>query len=178
MRRVVSCIVLLLVFAALGCSQAVKVGQVYDDVDFATYKTYAWVPRPEGSVGVPAGRQMYLEDAMTKNIEEQLAAKGFAKVSENPDVLVGYWYGFADRPAGSIDTPVDYTKDYSDRQVWESGGGVIRVDLVDPKTQKIVWRGTAEGAVNVDPTPEMVEKNVNRAITQIFAQYPPPKPVR
>jgi len=173
MRRIGLCIALLLGLAALGCSQMLKVDQVFDDVDFATYKTYAWMPRSEGDVGVSVGRQKYMEDALTKNIEQQLAAKGFAKVPENPDVLVGYWYGLVEQESGSVDFTVDYTKDYSNRKVWDSGGGVIRVDLVNPKTNNIVWRGTAHGAANIDPTPDMVEKNVNHAVTEIFAQYPP-----
>jgi hypothetical protein len=176
MRRLRLSVALFLAFAAVGCSQAVNVDQVFDDVDFATYKTYAWMPRPEGDAGVPTGRQKYLEDALTKTIEQQLATKGFAKVSENPDVLVGYWYGLADEEPGSANFTVDYTKSYSNRAVWEGGGGVIRVDLVNPKTTRIVWRGRAEGAVNIDPTPDMVEKNVDRAVTKIFTQYPPKKP--
>jgi len=176
MRRLRLCVALLLTFAALGCSRTVNVGQVFDDVDFTTYKTYAWMPRPEGDAGVPAGRQKYLEDALTKTIEQQLAAKGFAKVAENPDLLVGYWYGLADEETGSVDFTVDYTTSYSNRKVWESGGGVIKVDLVNPKTARLVWRGTAHAAANVDPTPDMVEKNVDRAVTKIFAQYPPKKP--
>lgn len=176
MRRVGLCIVLLLGFAAFGCSPMVEVNQRYDDVDFGAYKTYAWVPRPEGDVGVPEGRQKYLEDALTKTIEQQLAAKGFTKVSENPDVLVGYWYGLANRETGTVDFAVDYTQYSTNREVWSSGGGAIRVDLINPKTERIVWCGTATGAVNVDPTPEIVERNVNRSVTKIFAQYPPRKP--
>ena len=176
MRRFRLRVALFLAFAALGCSQAVNVDQVFDDVDFTTFKTYAWMPRPEGDTGVPTGRQKYLEDALTKTIEQQLAAKGFAKVSEGSDVLVGYWYGLADEEPRSTDFTVDYTTSYSKREVWEGGGGVIRIDLVNPKTTRIVWRGRGEGAVNIDPTPDMVEKNVDRAVTKIFTQYPPTKP--
>lgn len=176
MRGLRSCTALFLAFTVLGCSQAMKVDQMFDKVDFTAFKTYAWMPRSEGDVGVPEGRQKYLEDALTKTIEQQLAAKGFTKVAENPDVLVGYWYGLADQGTGTADFTVDYTNSYSDRKVWESGGGVIRVDLVNPETSKLVWRGIAEGAANIDPKPEMVERNVDRAVTKIFAQYPPKQP--
>ncbi len=176
MRGLRLCVALFLAFAALGCSQTVKVDQVFDDVDFTKYTTYAWMPRPEGDTGLLTGRQKYLEDALPKAVEQQLAAKGFAKVSENPDVLVGYWYGLAGEEADSVGLKVDYTKSYSNRKVWESEGGVIRIDLVNPKTATLVWRGTAHVAVNVDPTPEIVEKNVDRAVTKIFAQYPPKNP--
>ncbi len=175
MTRLGLCFALLLGIVFAGCSQMMEVNQVYSDVDFATFKTYAWMPRPQGQIGEPTGRQKYLEDALTKTIEEKLAAKGFEKVSENPDVLVGYWYGLADQETGTVDFTMEYVNQYSERKLWDSGGGVIRVDLVNPKTNTLVWRGTARGAVNIDPTREMVEKNVERAMSKIFAQYPPRK---
>ncbi len=178
MRRMGLWVALLLGLATFGCGPMAEVSQVYDDVDFAKYKTYDWIPRSEGGAAVPEGRQKYLEDALTKNIEQQMAAKGFVKVSENPDALVGYWYGLADRETGSVDFEVDYTQYYANSEVWKSGGGGIRVDLVDPKTRRIVWCGMASGAANVDPSEEIVQRNIDRMVKKIFAQYPPRKPAQ
>ena len=55
--------------------------------------------------------------------------------------------------------------------------GTVMVDIVDAKTDALVWRGLASDTLSTNPTPEKSEKRINKAMTKLFAKYPvPPAP--
>lgn len=158
---------------ALGCSQMVTVKQDFDDyAPFDRFNTYAWLPIP-ADLGSATGKWQQADVAMRQAIDREMADKGFTKVDVNSDVLITYSFGTAEKGTGSGNFSVDYQLDYSNAEVWKTGGGILIIDMVNAKTEKLAWRGTAHVALNVDPTPEMVEKNINRAVEKVMGQYPP-----
>jgi hypothetical protein len=136
---------------------------------FGRYKTYAWV------------RGSDVNDALTHKrivnaIDAQLAAKGFARVetTETPDVLVAYHASFDN------DLQINATGWGGYR--WNRSGtarveeilvGTIAVDMVDAKTNSIVWRGMASKEIDVKASPEKRDKNINKAAEKVFKHYPP-----
>ncbi len=159
--------------AALGCSQMVEVKQEFDDyAPFEKFNTYAWMDVPQDE-RAPTGKWMRADELMRMAMDREMAKKGFTKVDVNPDVLVFYTFGTADKTSQSVDYSVPYKQDYTNAEVWKEGGGILIIDLIDAKTEHLAWRGTAHTAMNVDPTPEMMENNINKAIAKTMDQYPP-----
>ena len=51
--------------------------------------------------------------------------------------------------------------------------GTLFVDLVDPRTNQLVWRGWAEGSIDgVIDHQQWMEARVDEAVTQILARLP------
>jgi hypothetical protein len=64
-------------------------------------------------------------------------------------------------------------------EIYSTSGGVAIIDLVDAKSDHLVWRGEASGAMNVDPSPEIMQNNINKMMKKLFENYPPgQKPLR
>jgi len=49
----------------------------------------------------------------------------------------------------------------------------IQIDLHDGKDGKLVWRGSAEKAIDSSPTPAERSAAISEAVTKILATYPP-----
>jgi hypothetical protein len=165
---------------AAGCAPMLEVNQDFDyEADFAAFKTYDLMPKEDVEVSTDAAmkfadRRQVLEDELRKAIKANMEAKGFQRVNEDPDLLVAYYVGVRNEIFMS-----NYGMTYADItgnvMVQSVQDGSMRIDFVDPKTERLVWRGMAYGAVNRDPTEEMIRKNVDRAVKKTIDQYPPKK---
>ncbi len=149
--------------ASLAAAQTVNVD--YDrDVDFAKFKTYAWVQ------GQPAPNPL-VDKRIRNAVDAQLQAKGWVRNPSAPDAVVVYY--------AAVD---------AQRELEGTGGGprwtnfgTLRVDLIltgqlvvdvyDVSTQELVWRGSASDTVT-DST-EKNEKRMNEAVAKLFKQFPP-----
>jgi Domain of unknown function (DUF4136) len=166
----------LLVITA-SCS-SVKVSSDYDKTaGFASYKTYAFTPE---ALSIPL-------DDINRNrllnaIETELAAKGFTKAENNPDVLIdltikgeqkqtatatntgGYGYGRYGYGGGFSTTTINYDT-YVD--------GTLFIDMIDAAKKQLVWQGRGTRTIEPDANQERREKNISSAVKQIFMKYPP-----
>ena len=171
-RALVTMTALLAVLALPRTALAQKVSVDADPAaKFDQYKTYAWVdgtksPNPLGEQRIHAA------------VEQRMAAEGFTKVTENPDVaiathvlveekkeLTAYGYGGYPRWGGGMATA----------RVDTYVQGTLVLDMYDAKTKQMVWRG-----VGTDTASDQAQKNtkkVNSALDKMFEQYPP-KPRR
>ena len=51
--------------------------------------------------------------------------------------------------------------------------GTLQIDLMDAKSGKLVWRGSAEKIVDNSPTPAERSAVIREAVTKILSTYPP-----
>ena len=161
-----------LALASNGLAQDISYD--YDKrADFSQLKTYAWV------------RWTNLSDELNHKrivdaLETQLAAEGFVEVEPgaNPDVLVAYhtsfsgeleitgnatgWAGYRFGPGRSGSARVE-----------EVVIGTLYVDIVNARTNTLVWRGIATKEIDANASPEKREKNINKAAEKLFKKYPP-----
>jgi hypothetical protein len=169
---------------ATGCS-SISVRQDYDtQADFVAYKTYAWIQQPTTAVGnARAAQQMntLLDKRIKDAVNAQLAAKGMTLVTENPDVLVMYYTGIDNKievqDYGYTYPRYGYGGWYGGGQVdvYEYNEGTLIVDLIDAKSDQLVWRGTATKVIDETASAQEREANLNEVISKLFAQYPPQK---
>ncbi len=173
---IVSCVVVL----AVGCAPMLEVNEDFDEAtDFSNYQTYDLMPKDDEAMSADAaakfaGRRQLLEEEFRKALKKYMEAKGFTRVTDNPNLLIAYFVGVRDEVFMS-NYGMHYA-DYTGNVIIQSvQDGTLRIDFVDPKTERLVWRGSAYGAVNRDPTEDMIRKNVDRAVKKTLDQYPPKK---
>ncbi len=158
-----------------SCS-SVKVVSDYDvQVDFSTYKTFAFYKK-----GIDKASVSDLDKKrIMRAIENELNKKGLVK-STNPDILVsiftksrekvnvtdnnfGYGFGWGYNPwfFGSTNLNINqYTE------------GTLFIDFIDKNKNELVWQGIGSGAMkmtNIDKK----EERINEFVNKIILAYPP-----
>ena len=165
-------ITLITAILLVRCS-TISVMQDYDpEYDFSKLKTFGFLPIPE-----EAGIDQLNANRFGDAIKNEMTAKGYT-VSENADFGVallfgkqtktnitsyGYGYGpYWGRYGGT--TNVDVSQ-YDE--------GTLIIDVIDMNKKELVWRGTGTGVIDPNATVEERTANINNAVAQILAQFPP-----
>ena len=179
MKTLCTFVVLCLMGLMSGCATTVyDVRYDYDTkADFAHLETYDWLPIPTS-----AEIDRITIERIKNAVNTQLEAKGLKMTSDDPDFLIashvgkkekvriedwGYGYGPHGRYWGGYGGPrgVDVYK-------YEEGSLIL--DFVEPKSKKLIWRGSAKAQINTDKTPEKREKLIAEAVQKILEKFPPP----
>ena len=173
---------LMLLIIATSCSP-VRISSDFDkSAGFSSYKTYAFTNEAKT---IPLVNDITRSRILTA-VESELAAKGFSKSADNPDVLIdiqlkgeektsayattnttpyGYGYGYRYRWGGSFSTTTINYDTYVE--------GTLFIDMIDAKTNQLVWQGRGTRTLDPDLSQQKKEDNINYAVKQIFTKYPP-----
>ena len=183
MRIVFVASVLLLVAAA---AQAQDVRYNFDkQANFSGFKTYKWVVL-SGGTKVDDLRDRQIHDA----VDAQLAAKGLTKVTgDTADLYVTYQAAIdKEKRFDAYSTGANWGFGPGwgyggwwggPSSTWTSGEtttiyvGQLAVDVYDAAKKTLVWRGVVSKTLNPDAKPEKQQKNLDKAVTKLFAKYPP-----
>lgn len=187
----IRCALICLLLVVAGCS-SLQVSSDYDGaVDFASLRTYDWLPAPDVKTGDPAIQyDSLLAQRLKAAVDTQLAARGLQQQTESPDMLVTYHvavdqkvsvtylnelYGYGPgRGTGYRRNMRYYGYPSQEAFVTEYKQGTLIIDMVGASDKKLIWRGVASDEVYPDSTAEAKEKRVREAVEAIFAQFPPP----
>ena len=63
--------------------------------------------------------------------------------------------------------------DTSDAAVHEWAPGTVIIDVVDGRTDRLVWRGMTQGALADEPDPEKRQEMIDSGVRKILADFPP-----
>jgi hypothetical protein len=176
--------ILLVVFCAwvlvAGCTPMLNVSQDFDsEANFKGFLTYDLMSKEDVALSAEAeakfgDRRQLIEEEMRKAVKAQMEAKGFKRVTSDPDILVAYYVGVRNEVFMS-NYGMTYWQISGNVEVEAVQDGAMRIDFVNPDTKRTVWSGTGYGAVNRDPTEDMIRKNIDRSVKKIMDQYPPDK---
>jgi hypothetical protein len=141
--------------------------------DFSKLKTYAWID------GITL-RDELNHKRIVSAIETQLGAKGLTKVAldSNPDVLVAYHAAFERNfeinafSSGYGGPWVGGNRSGSAR-LEEVVNGTLVIDMINPSTKSMMWRGMATKEIDMKAKPEERDKKANKAAAKVFKNYPP-----
>lgn len=161
------------------------------DIHFAQFKTFAWItPNSDNS-------QFHLDGLMDQRVrhavDNNLQKKGLTLVAKDKaDIWVNYltkvktkmdinsftsYYGYNPyysfygpswgwgQPFGAL--PVTQT------QVHQYNVGTLIIDIIDAKTEQLIWRGSLGDIVKDKKTPEQRITFINNAVNAILAKFPP-----
>jgi hypothetical protein len=167
----------LLAILAVGCSQQITVHTDYDpDYDLWAYKTFDWGQK----VNIEEGRNPLhyneLNDKRIKSaVQKQLSKRGYELAAESPDLILHYHIIVKDQ---SVLTTEPFG--YSYGQYWTNTNtsiysykeGTLILDLMDSKTNHLIWRGWAVTDVKESYSPEGVKALTEEVVSKIFRKFP------
>lgn len=139
------------------------------DVDFKTYKSYAWL----GSAQIvfdPIGQweqpTLDTDEEVKFNINRELRSKGLFEADKDPDLLVVF-------AAGVDMTILELKEDPNSKNevLTNVPKAALVIALIDADTGYAVWMGFAEGDVQEQQTIENIRTRINYAVTEIFKPY-------
>jgi len=174
-----------LALALLAACSSVRIRYDYDArANYASFKTYDWMAAPKRVKEKAKNVENPIMDRRVKGaIERELNAKGFRlEGSADPDFLVTYYpvykeravrttthmgMGWGYRPWWGLHTGTTMS------QVHTYQEGTIVVEIVDFKTNQLIWHGAAVGALTGLETPEDAEEVVAREVRRLLEGFPP-----
>lgn len=136
-------------------------------INLRNYKTYAWYQNePPAEAEYLSGYRPSLNLHIRQAVEQELEKRGYTKVSSNPDMLVAYDVSVSvpaeqDR-AENFEKGFGYSYAYMSGYRYDYGyadmpgyrkvdlfkQGTLIVDIINPKSNLLLWRGWAEGSIN------------------------------
>ena len=173
LRRTVGQAIGVLVLGLLASHGALaqKVTVEFDQAaDFSQYKTFA-IRNGELNSKNPALNSELVKKQIENDIEKGLAAKGLERTDKRPDLNVVYRFGSARKaevetyPAGWYGMGTRVVRvPYAE--------GTLVIDLRDPKTKSLVWRGISSEEKS-DAT--KIEGKLDDMVKKSLEKYPPKK---
>lgn len=165
----------LVAFPLAGCASIDVSSYVARGMDVRQYQTYDWGPMDALSTGDPRlDNNRFFDERVRADVEKELARRGFEKkTSGMPDVLIHYHASIAQRiDASAIDREYGYCE-HGDCRAYVYDAGTLLIDFVDSRTNRLVWRGWAEGSMDPIDNQEWMEKSIDEAVTRILKELPP-----
>jgi len=180
MRRMTARLVLTTAAACalVACATMRVSSHVERGLDFSRYQTFDWGPADALPAGDPRlAEDRHFEDRVEGAIEKQMAARGYRRSSPGaaPDVRIHYH--------ATIDRRLDVNE--TDRRtgycgagaclasVVEYEAGTLVVDMVDSQTNRLIWRGWAQGSVQgVLGNREHLARRVDQGVAKMFVRLP------
>lgn len=178
----------LLVVCSIVILSACSTMRVESDHDgsanFSDLKTYSWVSRAKRDPILTRINDEFVESRVQQAVNSQLAAKGYKmQTSGTPDFLVSYYasltaklrvrtdYDGYRKPSESLGSIPSTGRTRT--RVHDFDQGLLVLHIVDPETKKLMWRGTAEDAVDLRWSQERKTAKISEAVQKMLSQFPP-----
>lgn len=155
---------LMVAVGGFGCSDIEVTSRYGPEIKLSGLgPTYSWVPPSVSGTEARSFGNVEIERFVQNVLEQQLQAKGFQKVSEGAaDFCINY------RLAKKLETTIGAV---SSGEVYEEGALIL--DVISPKTGKLIWRGVAKARINNANSPDVRKQRVEQAVRELFKVFPP-----
>lgn len=160
-----------------ACATMSVSSHVAPGLDFTRYHSWLWVPADPLPASDARLDNSLFKDQFQGAVERELAKRGLALTgdAEAPDLRVHYHANVAPHiSVNSADQTVGacYDEDCAVR-VLEHEVGTIVLDVVDARTNRLIWRGWAQTSVEgVLDNPRRLEERIQKAVAGMFARFP------
>ncbi len=173
----------------LASCSSMKISMDYDaNASFVNLKTYNWLPGHPKKSGNPVIDSDELMHRRIKNeINHWLQQHGYVLAPRNrADFLISYfvvteqqtritvlndYYGYP-RGWGFYGGYYGYPGG-SRAYVYDYELGTMIIDIVNTRTHKLMWRGTAEDEIKNLKSPEEKKAKIAEVVEKIMTQFPP-----
>jgi hypothetical protein len=174
-----ACLGIVLALSSTACRHKIDVRAVAaPDASFVGRRTFRILPIPayRGTIPLATNDPMLVNSityqAMRDAIRRAFESRGYRYAPDKADLDIAYYvaatprveiqaweYGYDARglPREYIDV-THYTE------------GSVIIDVIDPATHKLLWRGQASTVVDTDP--DKYIKELTRAVNEIVKKYP------
>jgi hypothetical protein len=157
----------LLLLAVSSTLAAKGVSVEFDrSADFSSFATFRL------DEGTPA-RDSEIQHKIQQAVARELSARGMQAADDAPDLLV-LTHVLIDRQ--SLDLLSDeayweFVTGITSVNAYDLRAGTLVVDLIDPGTKRVVWRGIAVEKVRGNAA--KIERKIDKIVGRLLGQYPP-----
>jgi len=162
----------------VGCAPAISVSSHVDrTVDFSRYHSFDWGPADALPTGDPRlDRNPFFKDHVQGAVERQLRARGLElSSSSTPDLLIHYHASIAQRfDVNRADRTYGYCRTGDcPSDIVEYDAGTLVLDIMDARTNMLLWRGWAQNNVEDMLRDEnRMARIIDRAVKQMLTRLP------
>ena len=166
--------------AVAGCATTMSVSShVERGIDFAHYRTYDWGPADALPTGDPRlDKDPFFKDHFQGAVEKALATKGLGwSTPRMSDLLIHYHANISERiDVDRMDTERGYCAgDGCTPPVVEHEAGTLVLDVIDARTNRLIWRGWAQrGVKDMLENQDTMARLIDEAVARMFARFPRP----
>ncbi len=166
--------------ALAGCTTMSVGSYVERGLDTKPYHTYDWGPAdalPTGDARLD--QDPFFQDYVQGAVEKQLAGKGFARAASGSraDLLIHYHASITQKlDVNRLDRAFGYCLDEEcSAKVIDYEAGTLVLDVVDARTNRVIWRGWAQDGVDsMLEHRDVMSRKIEDAVRRMFAQFPRP----
>lgn len=163
-----------------ACAPNIKVATDYDSaIDFSNYRTFDL--DHQTTVGLVNSLN---SDRILRSIQHEMEKKGFLKSTIRPDLIVHAVTVVKNKRSFSVNSSAaGYARFYGPRGFWGAPAnghatvrpedykeGTLVIDVIDRKTNKLVWTGIASAEIHKQP--KNPDKAVASAIAKVLTAFP------
>jgi len=168
--------------AVSGCASTIEVDSLSDpDFGFGELRTFFWVQPKEGAaLGSFGLSEPRLDRTVRHSIESTLVAAGYEVTTHgDPDFRVNYILSIDPRTdITQLNRYYGYGSDWTDAYIWPNNvqvheDGTLIIDIVDARTQKMIWRGIGSGQIDRTKPEDTQAKGLTEAVQKILKKFPP-----
>lgn len=165
----------LFLFLAIGCSQKFQVHTAADqDYDIRLFSNYNWLPMRDIEA---QNNPLYYNEMNDKYIraavDKNMSAKNFRQTDEPAELIVHYHIIERSMTISREDPHFYHDAPWMgpDRVYEDYTEGTLIIDIMERKSNALVWRGLATGIFN-SAKPYLSKKDLDTAIDEIFENFP------
>jgi len=184
-RILLSCLLMLTLAACGGVNVQTEIGE---KADFTHMVAYGWLDMGDVSLEGVRVDNPAVAGWVKNSVEKELKKKGYIKATQGqPDFLIS-WFGAVETKV-KVDSishlyssygygpvassmPIESQKGDTIREYKE---GTILLDVLDPVSHTMVWRGSGTDRVLQDLSEEEAALYVNRLVKNILKTFPTAK---
>ena len=135
---------------------------------FSNRKTFSFAVQKRATTD-PLASDTLNDGRIRTGLESQLRLNGFRMETETPDFVIAYYVTSKNRL-----NVQDYS--YGPPRFWGSrdirvnqyAEGTLMVDFIDVKTNQVVWRGRATGALELKDVDKKITKSTEKLVKQFM----------
>jgi Domain of unknown function (DUF4136) len=161
----------------ISCGPTVRVFSDYDkDVNITAFKTYAWLDAKaiEGK-GINPIYYNELNDKRIKTaINTEMTARGYRLLDNNAELELHYHIVVEDKTTVTNEPwSYNFSPYWINRRVnvYQYREGTLIVDMMDKKTNMLVWRGWATDVITQSAAKDP-QTAITKAVQAIYKKYP------
>ncbi|GAB3502360.1 DUF4136 domain-containing protein [Spirosoma knui] len=186
MKRTLA-LVTALILGWFGQLAIAQVSTDYDrSVDFTRYHSYAFAKPSVKTGNNPIYNSPLLLENIQGNLARELKDRGLTYQKSTPDLLVKVHTYTENKTRNVLNSSYPYAGGFFPYRFgfWPYWGGyyggqtycqenytqgTLLVDMIDARTNKLLWRGAVQGVVD---NPKRLERQVARGVRKIMKDYP------
>lgn len=181
LRTFCSVLSLVLVSVLWGCARS-PVSYDYDPaVDFVAFKSYRWLVKDHTGREDPRIKNDLLDQRIKQAINDTLARRNYIQRENQPvDFLITYQLGIEKRTdVDEIETGIGFGYRFThlgfrtDTIVREYNEITLYIDMIDPETEKLIWRGMRTYRYQEGGTVAERQARIREIVAEILAGFPP-----